>query len=62
MEKKNLEDKRAELRNKERELQDIEEKHQVRIDTRNSNTITLDIMKRCGCRRKRDKLQVEQNR
>lgn len=31
MEKKNLEDKRAELRNKERELQDIEEKHQVRI-------------------------------
>lgn len=30
VEKKNLEDKRAELRNKERELQDIEEKHQVR--------------------------------
>lgn len=29
VEKKNLEDKRAELRNKERELQDIEEKHQV---------------------------------
>ncbi|CAM9514890.1 unnamed protein product [Scytosiphon promiscuus] len=31
VEKKNLEDKRAELRNKERELQDIEEKHQVEI-------------------------------
>jgi len=31
VEKKNLEDKRAELRNKERELQDLEEKHQVEI-------------------------------
>lgn len=31
MEKKNLEDKKAELRNKERELQDIEEKQQVII-------------------------------
>lgn len=31
MEKKNLADKRAELRNKERELQDMEEKHQVSI-------------------------------
>ena len=29
VEKKNLEDRRAVLRNKERELQDIEEKHQV---------------------------------
>jgi hypothetical protein len=31
VEKKKLEDKRAELRNKERELQDLEEKHQVEI-------------------------------
>lgn len=31
VEKKNLEDKKAELRNKERELQDLEEKHQVEI-------------------------------
>lgn len=31
VEKKRLEDKRAELRNKERELQDLEEKHQVEI-------------------------------
>jgi hypothetical protein len=31
VEKKKLEDKRAELRNKEREMQDIEEKHQVEI-------------------------------
>ncbi len=31
VEKKNLEDSRAELRNKERELQDLEEKHQVEI-------------------------------
>ncbi|GMI25224.1 hypothetical protein TeGR_g8478, partial [Tetraparma gracilis] len=33
VEKKNLEDKKAELRNKERELQDLEEKHQVIIKT-----------------------------
>ena len=33
MEKKNLEDKKADLRNKERELQDLEEKHQVIIKT-----------------------------
>ena len=31
VEKKKLEDKRSELRNKERELQDLEEKHQVEI-------------------------------
>ena len=31
VEKKKLEDKRAELRNKDRELQDLEEKHQVEI-------------------------------
>ncbi|KDO21499.1 hypothetical protein SPRG_12463 [Saprolegnia parasitica CBS 223.65] len=31
VEKKNLEDKKAELRNKERERQDLEEKHQVEI-------------------------------
>jgi hypothetical protein len=31
VEKKKLEDKRAELRNKDRELQDVEEKHQVEI-------------------------------
>jgi len=31
VEKKNLEDAKAELRNKERELQDLEEKHQVEI-------------------------------
>ena len=31
VEKKKLEDKKAELRNKERELQDLEEKHQVEI-------------------------------
>merc|ERR1719498_1798131 len=31
VEKKKLEDKRADLRNKERELQDLEEKHQVEI-------------------------------
>jgi hypothetical protein len=31
VEKKNLDDKKAELRNKERELQDLEEKHQVEI-------------------------------
>jgi hypothetical protein len=31
VEKKTLDDKRAELRNKERELQDLEEKHQVEI-------------------------------
>eukprot|EP00620_Florenciella_sp_RCC1587_P023052 CAMPEP_0182567730 /NCGR_PEP_ID=MMETSP1324-20130603/8866_1 /TAXON_ID=236786 /ORGANISM="Florenciella sp., Strain RCC1587" /LENGTH=472 /DNA_ID=CAMNT_0024781771 /DNA_START=57 /DNA_END=1475 /DNA_ORIENTATION=+ len=31
VEKKNLEDKKAELRNKEREIQDLEEKHQVEI-------------------------------
>ncbi len=31
VEKKKLEDKRAELRNKEREMQDLEEKHQVEI-------------------------------
>ncbi len=31
MEKKNLEDKKAELRNKERELQDLDEQHQVNI-------------------------------
>ena len=31
VEKKNLEDKKSELRNKERELQDLEEKHQVEI-------------------------------
>ena len=31
VEKKNLEDKKAELRNKERELQDLEERHQVEI-------------------------------
>lgn len=34
VEKKNLEDKKAELRNKERELQDLEEKHQVEIKVR----------------------------
>jgi hypothetical protein len=33
VEKKNLEDKKADLRNKERELQDLEEKHQVIIKT-----------------------------
>ncbi|GLD96353.1 hypothetical protein PINS_up005036 [Pythium insidiosum] len=31
VEKKNLEDRKAELRNKERERQDLEEKHQVEI-------------------------------
>ncbi len=31
VEKKKLEDKKAELRNKEREMQDIEEKHQVEV-------------------------------
>jgi hypothetical protein len=31
VEKKNLEDKKAELRNKERELQDLDEQHQVTI-------------------------------
>lgn len=31
VEKKKLEDKRAELRNKERELQDLEEKHQASV-------------------------------
>ena len=31
VEKKSLEDKRAQLRNKEREQQDLEEKHQVEI-------------------------------
>jgi hypothetical protein len=31
VEKKSLEDRRAELRNKERELQDLDEKHQVEI-------------------------------
>ena len=31
VEKKKLEDKKAELRNKERELQDLEERHQVEI-------------------------------
>jgi len=31
VEKKNLEDKKAELRNKDREMQDLEEKHQVEI-------------------------------
>ena len=31
IEKKRLEDKKAELRNKDRELQDLEEKHQVII-------------------------------
>ena len=31
VEKKKLEDKRAELRNKDREIQDLEEKHQVEI-------------------------------
>ena len=31
VEKKKLEDHRAELRNKDRELQDLEEKHQVEI-------------------------------
>merc|ERR1711998_354327 len=31
VEKKNLEDKKSELRNKEREIQDLEEKHQVKI-------------------------------
>jgi hypothetical protein len=34
VEKKKLEDKRAELRNKERELQDCEERHQVEIKVR----------------------------
>jgi hypothetical protein len=41
VEKKRLEDKRSELRNKDRELQDLEEKHQVEIKTykqRLSNT------------------------
>jgi hypothetical protein len=31
VEKKNLDDKKADLRNKQRELQDLEEKHQVEI-------------------------------
>lgn len=31
VEKKNLEDKKAEMRNKEREKQDLQEKHEVEI-------------------------------
>lgn len=34
VEKKNFEDRKAELRNKERERQDLEEKHQVEIKVR----------------------------
>lgn len=41
VEKKKLEDKRAELRNKERERQDLEEKHQVEIK----------VARRCVCAR-----------
>ena len=42
VEKKKLEDKRAELRNKEREMQDIEEKHQVEIKVRGRDGRTGD--------------------
>lgn len=39
VEKKNFEDRKAELRNKERERQDLEEKHQVEIKVRMYATV-----------------------
>ena len=49
VEKKKLEDKRAELRNKEREMQDIEEKHQVEIKVRGRDGRTGDlVLVRCA--------------
>ncbi|CAN0380030.1 unnamed protein product, partial [Ascophyllum nodosum] len=47
VEKKNLEDKRAELRNKERELQDIEEKNQATYSaSKIPDTVTACILER----------------
>ena len=41
VEKKKLEDLKASLRNKEREIQDLEEKHQVEIKVRTTTTFVF---------------------